>query len=307
MTRLFVRGLFDPTTAGFVPASGGGTATFLRADGTWAGTSGGGATLADGDYGDVTVSGTGTVITVDALPESRITNLVTDLAAKVPTGRTITCTTPLKINGTTVADLSANDTLSIIAFTTALAGAVNASSAAGNVLRGDNTWSTITQLTAALNLFTTSLQGLVPASGGGTVNFLRADGTWAPPTTPPQPYYDTVIDMTGTPISFGAAYDAWNVGALGQNTLIQYITDGAPSGTSSRAVRGLAGGADKMIATFMNMSPNLAGTAQFQHQTGTAGSAFTNASQGAVTGNTSGCVTYYYDGPNAIWHQISTT
>lgn len=30
-------------------------------------------------------------------------------------------------------------------------------------------------------LFTATLRGLVPASGGGTVNFLRADGTWAAP------------------------------------------------------------------------------------------------------------------------------
>ena len=36
-------------------------------------------------------------------------------------------------------------------------------------------------LTADLNLFTSSLQGLAPASGGGTSNYLRADGTWAAP------------------------------------------------------------------------------------------------------------------------------
>lgn len=36
-----------------------------------------------------------------------------------------------------------------------------------------------TQATALLNTFTSSLKGLVPASGGGTSNFLRADGTWA--------------------------------------------------------------------------------------------------------------------------------
>lgn len=36
------------------------------------------------------------------------------------------------------------------------------------------------QVTAILNLFTSVLAGLVPASGGGTANFLRADGTWAP-------------------------------------------------------------------------------------------------------------------------------
>jgi hypothetical protein len=41
---------------------------------------------------------------------------------------------------------------------------------------------TAIQATAFLNVFTTSLQGLVPASGGGTTNFLRADGTWAAPS-----------------------------------------------------------------------------------------------------------------------------
>lgn len=40
---------------------------------------------------------------------------------------------------------------------------------------------TATQVTALLDLFTDSLKGAVPASGGGTTNFLRADGTWAIP------------------------------------------------------------------------------------------------------------------------------
>jgi hypothetical protein len=37
-----------------------------------------------------------------------------------------------------------------------------------------------TQATALLDNFTTSLKGLVPASGGGTTNYLRADGSWSP-------------------------------------------------------------------------------------------------------------------------------
>jgi hypothetical protein len=37
--------------------------------------------------------------------------------------------------------------------------------------------------TAQLNVFTSSLKGLAPASGGGTANFLRADGTWAAPSS----------------------------------------------------------------------------------------------------------------------------
>jgi hypothetical protein len=40
---------------------------------------------------------------------------------------------------------------------------------------------TAAALTAALNLFSSTLQGLVPASGGGTSTFLRADGSWATP------------------------------------------------------------------------------------------------------------------------------
>lgn len=43
---------------------------------------------------------------------------------------------------------------------------------------------TATASTALLNLFTSTLKGLVPGSGGGTTNFLRADGTWAAPPTP---------------------------------------------------------------------------------------------------------------------------
>ena len=41
---------------------------------------------------------------------------------------------------------------------------------------------TTTQATAALNQFSSSLKGLVPASGGGTTNYLRADGTWVAPS-----------------------------------------------------------------------------------------------------------------------------
>jgi len=41
--------LFDDTEKGVVPASGGGTTNFLRADGTWAAPGGGGGGISDGD------------------------------------------------------------------------------------------------------------------------------------------------------------------------------------------------------------------------------------------------------------------
>lgn len=53
-------------TKGLVPAPSTGDATkFLKGDGTWA-TPSGGSGLSDGDYGDITVSGSGTVMNIDA-------------------------------------------------------------------------------------------------------------------------------------------------------------------------------------------------------------------------------------------------
>lgn len=48
------------------------------------------------------------------------------------------------------------------------------------------------QLTALINLFSSTVAGDVPASGGGITNFLRADGTWNTPTLPAIPN-DTVL------------------------------------------------------------------------------------------------------------------
>lgn len=69
-----------------------------------------------------------------------------------------------------------------------LANAQLATMAAGTI-KGNNTGGaatpsdlTATQITAMLDVFTSALKGLVPASGGGSTNFLRADGTWAAPS-----------------------------------------------------------------------------------------------------------------------------
>ena len=60
---------------------------------------------------------------------------------------------------------------------------------ANNVFLGndDGAGSTVQELTGTeatvlLDVFTAALKGLAPASGGGTTNFLRADGTWAAPS-----------------------------------------------------------------------------------------------------------------------------
>jgi hypothetical protein len=85
---------------------------------------------------------------------------------------------------------------------------------AAHTYKGNNTGSTAapadvtsTQLTADLNAFTTSLQGMAPASGGGTSNFLRADGTWAAPpagsgtVTSVAASVPSVLSISGSPIT----------------------------------------------------------------------------------------------------------
>jgi hypothetical protein len=57
---------------------------------------------------------------------------------------------------------------------------------------------TATQATAMLDNFTSTLKGLVPLSGGGTTNFLRADGTWvAPPGAGGGNTLDAAYDQGG--------------------------------------------------------------------------------------------------------------
>lgn len=81
-----------------------------------------------------------------------------------------------------------------------------------------------TQATTLLDTFTSALKGLAPASGGGTTNFLRADGTWAAPSggggTPGGSNRQIQYNNSG---AFGAdANFSWSTGS---NLLVGTSTD----------------------------------------------------------------------------------
>lgn len=76
-------------------------------------------------------------------------------------------TTTITNNSVTLAKLATVATSTFLGRATAGAGNVEAL--------------TSTQATGLLELFTSTTKGLTPQSGGGTTNFLRADGTWAAP------------------------------------------------------------------------------------------------------------------------------
>jgi len=80
------------------------------------------------------------------------------------------------------------------------------------------------QLTAQINIVTPALSGAVPASGGGTVNFLRADGVWVVPTT--NLVVGTSIITNGA--NARALYD--NAGILGEYAILPATVGGTNSG-----------------------------------------------------------------------------
>lgn len=91
--------------------------------------------------------------------------------------------------------------------TATIKGRVTASTGAVEDLTG-------TQVTTLLDLFTSALKGLVPASGGGTTNFLRADGSWAAPPGGGGGITGITVSEGGTPLDtdittldFGTGFD----------------------------------------------------------------------------------------------------
>ncbi len=151
------------TTTGEVKLQTGGATVVVGA--------GGGGGVADGDKGDVSVTGGGVTWTIDAG--------VVSLAkmADLDAGRLI---------GRVGAGTGSPEALSAAAVRGLLNVADGAQANVPTNLSYDAPNRVIASDTgsdATLPLVTDALAGLAPPSGGGTTNFLRADGSWAVPAT----------------------------------------------------------------------------------------------------------------------------
>jgi len=118
---------------------------------------------------------------------------------------------------------------------------------------GDPTDLTGTQATAILDVFTSGLKGLVPASGGGTTTFLRADGTFAVPSgggnvsnvgTPVDNQIAVWTSSTtiegDTALTFDTTTDALSVGITGSFTTGTIELGAATDTTLARVSAGVA-------------------------------------------------------------------
>jgi len=286
---------FTSTEAGLAGASGGGTDNFLRADGTWSNppgttnltyttaattgtinsSTGTDATIpkfTSTDAGLVHGSGGGTAnfLRADGTWDAPSTNLGY---------------TPAASQGTVT---SSNGTSAILPeFTSTEAGLVSGSGGGTtNYLRADGGWNaplgttnlgytaapaqgTVTSDTgtdATVPLFDSTNAGLVGGSGGGSTNFLRADGTWhAPPG---------VMAGADTQVQFndngGAGGDTGLTFNKTTNELTVGVSNADPGTATVKGDLNLDSGGS-FSTTIQSVTPTANRTISFPDQTGTVG------------------------------------
>jgi hypothetical protein len=228
---------------GLTPASGGGTANFLRADGTWAAPSGTGVstitinstngfagTSSGGSTPALTIS-----TTVTGILYGNGTSVAAAVAGNFPTLNQSTTGTAANVTATSNSTLTTLSALSLPfsqlsgQATLAQLPSIGTLTVLGNITGGTATPTALseTQLTSMIQVFSSSLSGAVSASGGGTTNFLRADGTWASPgstaTWKKDLYVLSSTDITHQylDLSFVALTDSVHFAVVGSGSQIE--------------------------------------------------------------------------------------
>lgn len=168
--------------------------------------------IADGDKGDITVTGTGAVWTIDngVVSNAKLANMS---ASTIKANLTSSAAVPIDATGA--------------------------------------------QITTLLDTFTTSAKGLAPASGGGTTNFLRADGTWNQPAA--SVTTGTIIQMTGSSVVITVDFTTYSEYRL------DFVDFSVSS--SSRATIDVSSDGGSSYATVTNRSAKSFGSTAFTTDT----------------------------------------
>jgi hypothetical protein len=212
----------------------------------------------------------------------------------------------------------------------------NLASMAAGTIKGNNGGSSAppsdlsaTQVTAMLNTFTSTLQGLVPASGGGTTNFLRADGAWAVAgagsVTSVALAAPAIFTVSGSPVTgtgtLTLSYSGTALPVANGGTGVTSVTT-APTATSfagwdankNLSAVNMIDGYTSTVSSGTTLTLTVGSTAQ-QFITGTSAqtivlpvaSTLVVGQQFIITNNSTGYVTVQSSGANTILVQGSNT
>lgn len=128
-------------------------------------------------------------------------------------------------------------------------------------ISGDASGSGTTSIPLTIATFGAANRGFAPASGGGTTNFLRADGTWAAPsfTTTWGSITGTLSSQSDLQTALNLKYDASNPsGYISGNQNITLSGDATGSGTTAItvAINTFAGSTKGLVPTSLGGTTN---------------------------------------------------
>ena len=161
-------------------------------------------------------------VTADLALELATTTFTSVSVGVVPAGGTDTSKF-LKADGTWGTPAGSGGTVTSIGITTT--GATDALVVSGSPVTNSGT------ISLAVNTFGSTTAGVAPASGGGTSNFLRADGSWAAPTSG-TPDATTVLDAQGQAFQF---WISGTTGGQSGSSIPAIATQGTVSGLAADA------------------------------------------------------------------------